>query len=245
MEAKDNTIPVLDKALELLELMAACNDGLRQTEICARLGLSTSTAYRMLRTFIARNWLVKKKSGKIVLGNGMMPLFASFRDSGRRIASARKAVHSLAEKVDMACKLSIRRGAEQVTIERAEPVGPYSLVSAVNSSFPVIEGSVGAALLADESNEEVLRLAAVCNMDLPEKRDPSMVLKGIDAVRRKGYVLNTSPNRWNVAAMSVPLRDEYGAVLGAMTVVGTRLDFAGRKKDKLASCLIKTVEEIQ
>ena len=145
----------------------------------------------------------------------------------------------------MACKLSIRRGNEQVTIERAEPVGPYSVVSAVNSSFPVIEGSVGAALLVDESREAILRLVDGCKLDLLEKRQPETIFQGIDSVRETGYALNTNPNRWNVAAMSAPLRDAEGAVACALTIIGTKKDFSGKNKQRLAKELLNTIKEIE
>jgi len=245
MEAQSHTIPALEKALEMLELLATAQDGLRQTELCARLGLSTSTAYRMLRTLLARNWLVRRKNGVFALGNGMLPIFTRFQSSVQRISAARKAVHSLSERIDMACKLSVRRGSEQVTIERAEPMGPYSLLGEVNSSFPVIEGSVGAALLADEGQDAIRRLADGCILDLLEKRKPETVLRGVAAVRRDGYVLNTNPNRWNVAAMSAPVRDTAGSVVCAMTIIGTKKDFSGKERDRLARELLKTIGEIE
>ena len=245
MEAQSHTIPALEKALEMLELLATAKDGLRQTELCEKLGLSTSTAYRMLRTLLARNWVLRKKNGVFVLGNGMLPIFTRFQSSVQCISAARQAVHSLSERIDMACKLSIRRGNEQVTIERAEPVGPYSVVSAVNSSFPVIEGSVGAALLVDESREAILRLVDGCKLDLLEKRQPETILQGVDSVRDAGYALNTNPNRWNVAAMSAPLRDAEGAVACALTIIGTKKDFSGKNKQRLAKELLNTIKEIE
>ena len=244
MEAQSHTIPALEKALEMLELLATAKDGIRQTELCEKLGLSTSTAYRMLRTLLARNWVFRKKNGVFALGNGMLPIFTRFQSSVQRISAARQAVHSLSDRIDMACKLSIRRGNEQVTIERAEPLGPYSLVSAVNSSFPVIEGSVGAALLVDESQEAILHLVEACRLDLLEKRQPDTIFQGIASVREKGYVLNTNPNRWNVAAMSAPLRDAEGAVVCALTIIGTKKDFAGKNKQRLAKELLNTIKEI-
>ena len=245
MALQSHTIPALEKAMELLELLGGAEEGLRQSELCEALGLSTSTAYRMLRTLLARNWIIRKKGGVYALGNGMLPVFARYHSPLKLISLARKAVHSLSEKIDMACKLSIRRGSEQVTIERAEPDGPYSLLSSSNSSFPVIEGSVGAALLADESREAVFRLAENCRLDLLEKRKPDIVLSGMDSVRKKGYVLNANPNRWNVVAMSAPLRDAEGAVLCALTIIGTKKDFSGKGRGHLAKGLMNAVREIE
>jgi len=245
MASKDNTIPVLKKALALLEALGASKEGLRQNEACARLGLSNSTAYRMFRTLLARGWVRKGGNGAYCLANGALAAFADISQAEERIEKARRIVHTLSAKIDMACKLSIRRGNEQVTIERAEPVGPYSVVSAVNSSFPVIEGSVGAALLADESREAILHLADGCKLDLLEKRQPETILQGIDSVRKTGYALNTNPNRWNVAAMSAPLRDAEGAVACALTIIGTKKDFSGKNRQRLAKELLNAIKEIE
>lgn len=241
MAGGKNTIPALEKSLELMELLASVKGGMTQTEARRRLGLSISTVYRIFNTLLARNWVRRRSNGKYVPGNGMMPLLDCFRGQELLLNVAKAAVHRLSDSLDMACKLSVRRGSEQVTLERAEPAGPYSLVGTVNSSFPVIEGSVGAALLADESGDAVRRLAEVCIMDLPEKREPALVLEAMEAVRRDGYVLNARPNRWNVAAMSAPLRDMDGAVAGAVTIVGTISDFSGGHRHVIAKALLEAV----
>lgn len=244
MAGAKNTIPALERSLELMELLASVKGGMTQTEVKRALGLSVSTVYRIFNTLQARNWVRRRSNGKYVPGNGMMPLFDGFRSQEQLLNAARTMVHRLSDSLDMACKLSVRRGSEQVTLERAEPTGPYSLVGAVNSSFPVIEGSVGAALLADESEEAVRRLAEACVMDLPEKREPSLVTDAVAAVRRDGYVLNARANRWNVAAMSAPLRDGDGAVVGAVSIIGTMSDFSGGHRHVIAKVLLNAVKSM-
>ena len=119
----------------------------------------------------------------------------------------------------------------------------FALTGQVGSSFPVIEGSVGAALLCEESESEILELAGECRADLPEKRDPELVLRAVRDVREKGYALNLRRNRWNIAAMSMPVRDAGGAVIAALTLIGTEDDFAAGRRKKQLSILEKAVHE--
>ena len=156
---------------------------------------------------------------------------------------AQKVIDRVSAENEMACKLSIRRGTEQVTIKRAEPEGPFALTGQVGSSFPVIEGSVGAALLCGESDDEIMELIQECSTDLAEKQEPELVLKAVGEVRMKGYAVNLRKNRWNIAAVSMPVRDERGGVIAALTLIGTESDFSGSSREKLLAVLTQAVRQ--
>lgn len=239
----NNKIPAVEKTIALLELLAKLPSGATQAELKKELGISMSTAYRILQTLLKHKWVRKNADTKYSLDNGLLPLVYPFRNSIDLLEHAQKVLDKVAEENELACKLSIRRGAEQVTVMRAEPEGPFALTGQVGSSFPVIEGSVGAALLCDESDDEIMELIQDCRTDLAEKQDPELVLKAVNDVRRKGYAVNLRRNRWNIAAMSMPVRDARGSVIAAITLIGTESDFTGRKRNTLTAVLENAVQE--
>jgi DNA-binding IclR family transcriptional regulator len=80
-------------------------------------------------------------------------------------------------------------------------------------------------------------------VDIPEKRDPELLEEAIREARRRGTVLNIRPNRWNIAALSIPVFGSSGAVLAAVTVIGTTEDFSGSKRDKWEKILKETIKK--
>ena len=239
----NNIIPAVEKTILLMEFLAKSPEGASQSELKKELGISMSTAYRILQTLLEHRWVRKNPAGVYTPDNGLLPLLYRFRGSMEILEQSQQVIDRVAASQEIACKLSIRRGAEQVTLLRAEPAGPVALTGQVGSSFPVIEGSVGGALLCDESMEALSSLIAECRVDLAEKRNPELLFDAIREVREKGYTLNLRRNRWNIAAMSMPLRNAEGSVIAALTLIGTEADFAGKKREKLRSVLEGAVAE--
>ena len=82
------------------------------------------------------------------------------------------------------------------------------------------------------SEKEIRELIAACSADIPEKKEPELLFNAVREVHRRGAVLNARPNRWNIAALSVPVRDHAGNVIAALTIVGCGEDFAGNKRNE-------------
>ena len=241
----NNIIPAVDRTVELLETLTRFPRGATQAELQRTLSVPASTVYRILQTLLARRWVRKTPDGVYFPDAGLLPLCTACRESLGMLDRAQTVIDRLAADYDIACKLSIRRGAEQVTVRRAEPAGPVALTGRNGSSFPVIEGSVGAALLCGETAAAIRALAASCPVDLPEKRDPELILAAVREVRSRGWVLNLRPNRWNIAAMSMPVRDASGSVTAALTLIGTAADFAGKNRTRLAGALERAVRDCE
>ena len=72
----NNTIPAVDKTVQILEMLAGspCSQG----ELSRALGISMSTAYRILQTLRAREWVAKDDAGRYALASGLLPLLKGF-----------------------------------------------------------------------------------------------------------------------------------------------------------------------
>lgn len=225
-----NRIPAVDKTIQLLTALS--EKDFSQAELNEKLDISMSTAYRILMTLQAHRWVRKKAGGIYTLAEGLLPLTRGISDDVTLLEKIAAQLPALAEKHQIACKLSIRQEEEQLTFFRAEPPGPVALTGQPGSTFPLIEGSVGAALLADASEKEIRELIAACSADIPEKKEPELLFNAVREARCRGAVLNARPNRWNIAALSVPVRDHAGNVIAALTIVGCGEDFAGNKRNE-------------
>lgn len=237
-----NKIPAVEKTVHVLRFL--CHHKATQAELSRELGITMSTTYRILNTLREYDWVRKEEGGCYALSSGLLPLLVHFRAQLRNLEHAKKVITLLSREHHLACKVSIRRDREQLTLYRAEAPGPVALTGQPGSTFPLIEGSVGAALLCLESEETLRKLVQECDVDIPEKSNPELLFKGIAEVREKGYALNLRKNRWNIAALSMPLYGEGGAVVeAAFTLIGSAEDFSASKLAKLVSILRKAMDE--
>lgn len=226
----EHLVPALDKALSLLEHLGRNPGGFTQAELAATLDISPSTCYRILQTLQRHDFVKKQGGGRFDISGGLLSAALRLADRVRRFEQAQPVLEALAAKTGLACKLSIRQGFEQLTIARAESPRAVAVSGKVGARFPVIEGSVGAALLCDEEPEELAALQAHCPGGIPESCDLALLATRIAEIRRRGCILNSADNRWHVEALSTPVREASGQVLAALTLLG----FTGQLADVAA-----------
>ena len=237
----NNTIPAVDRAIQILTALAVRE--YTQAELAEKLQIPASSVYRILMTLSSHRWVRKKSGGVYSLAEGLLPLTGGIEQEMALLDGIALKLTALSAEYNIAGKISVRRENEQVTRFRIEPPSPAALTGAAGSSFPLIEGSVGAALLVRESPANIAALIKNCPVDIPEKRAPELLEEAIREARRRGTVLNIRPNRWNIAALSIPVFGSSGAVLAAVTVIGTTEDFSGSKRDKWEKILKETIKK--
>ena len=237
----NNKIPAVEKTVQLL--LRLSEKEATQAELSKSLKISMSTTYRILMTLLNHRWVFKSENGVYRLSDGILPLTLGFSHEVNLLERVTEKIKEISEKYQIACKLSVRKENQQMTYFRAEPTGPVALTGHTGSTFPLIEGSVGAALLANETTEEIATLIRDCEADIPEKQNPELLYEAVREVREKGIVFNLRKNRWNIAACSKPVTDHEGNIIAAVTLIGTLEDFAGKNRKKWISILDSAINE--
>ena len=238
----NNKIPAVEKAVQLLLLLS--EKEATQAELCALLGIAPSTAYRILMTLQEHRWVMKKSGAVYSLGDGLLPLTRGLARELSLLEKMTEKVSEISSCHRIACKLSVRKDNMQLTYFRAEPPGPVALTGQAGSTFPIIEGSVGAALLCDATDDEIAALVESCNDDIPEKTNPQLLHDAIMEVRESGTVLNNRKNRWNIAALSIPVRDAAGKIIAALTVIGSTDDFTTTNRKQWNKILKEMIADV-
>lgn len=234
----ENIIPAVEKAVAILNRLGELPKGATQSELATSLNIAPSTCYRILQTLLAADYIRKNSPTRYDLSGGIERAVRKLTNLALRFEAAQPCLETLAENTGLCAKLSIRQGFDQIPILRAESPRIMSVSGKIGVRFPIIEGSVGAALLSGALETEIRQLAAQCQIDVRERNHPELILEGIAAIRRRGYCLNAGRNRWKIDAMSVPVRDRDGDVAAAITLLGYDDDFAGERAKKMAAALL-------
>lgn len=243
-----NTVPAVDKALSVVEFLCMQQRPVTQLEINRSAGLSATTGYRIVQSLIKHNWLQRNANNTYSLSIGMACILMRSQRNGSLFSSAQAVLDKLSETSRLSCKLSIRQWNEQVTVLRADSPEPFAVGGKSGDRFPVIEGSVGAVLLADEDDDEIRRLVESTGIDIAEKQHPSLLSERIAEVRRQGWLFNrgNSPwSRWRADALSAPVHDDTGRIAAALTLLGIQDDFTDAKQPWYLQLLENAVKEIE
>ena len=238
-----NIIPAVDKAAGMLECLGGSISGMSQAELCRSLNITQSTCYRIIQTLLEHKWICRCGGNRYDIAPGLLPVTEKLTDATRRFRHLQPQLEILSTRTGLSCKLSIRQGQDQVTILRAESPRPMAVSGRVGTHFPLIEGSVGAALLCGTERKDILSLAEACREDIAESSDPQIILKRIENLQQDGFCLNSKRNRWNVNAMSTTLSDASGHVSAALTLLGFADEFEPEKLAGLKNALQETAAQ--
>lgn len=241
----EHTIPAVEKTIVLLEYLAQQNGSQTHAQLAQACGITASTCYRILRSLMKYGWICKEPDGTFSLSGGLLPLSLRVASlNGENWENIQPILENLAAETGLSCKLSIRKGElEQYVLARAEAPGPFSISGKPGATFPIVEGSVGAALLADSLKSERTALLRAVTADIPEKKDRTLLERSVDAVQQQGYILNTDHNRWRIGALSVPLRDRTGKIAAALTLLGVADDFTPENLPRLLKALAQAQKQ--
>lgn len=213
----------LDSGLDVLELLARERKELSLTEISAALGMSKSGVHSVLATLMRRGFIGRSLRGGYELG-------VKAWDVGSAVPGLDLAVFAaphmawLSEKIDEGVILGRLDGADVLYLHLVESPQAVRVHASVGDRIPAYCTSTGLALLASLTNEDVLsrlasRLKAVTSATLTTREE---VMRELEVVRRRGYAINRGGWRLDVGGVSVCVRDEAGAALGALCVAVPR-----------------------
>ncbi len=241
----EHTIPAVEKTIAILERMAQQNGSLTHAQLAQECGITASTCYRILRSLMKYGWICKESDGTFSLSGGLLPLSLRVAaQNGENWENVQMILEAIVSETGLSCKLSIRKGElEQYVLARAEAPGPISISGKTGATFPVVEGSVGAALLADSLKSERAALLRAITADIPEKKDRDLLERSVEQVQQQGYILNTDHNRWRIGALSVPLRNLEGKIVAALTLLGVAEDFSPERLPDLLKALVQAQKQ--
>ena len=122
-----NTIPAVEKTLEILEYLSSREEPVSQAEICRSAGVSATTGYRIVQSLIAHDWVRRERGNTYTLSSGMARTGMFFRKNAFLFDGAQGILDDLAAETQLTCKLSIRQWNDQLALLRAEPSLPFAV----------------------------------------------------------------------------------------------------------------------
>lgn len=234
----EHTVPILAKAVAVLKKVAAGGDDTTTKALAQSLGFSHSTVYRVLQTYIAEGWVRAVPGGRHELSLGLLPLLQPLARHDLLIEASRPFLARLAAETGLAAKLSVRQGMQAVALVRAESPSETAISVRVGSAFHLTLGSSGAVLLSELSAGERQRIFESASKACWENQSRADVEKRIADCRRTGACADFGGYRPSVHAISAPVRDRDGMIVGAFTVVGFSQDFEGKRNKEHTRALL-------
>jgi len=239
-------VPALGKAVALLEALAR-EPGLSFTDIQERLGTPKSSTHHLLSTMSELGLIKRRSFGGFALGLKLLELASLVNESADLQRDAMPLLREFAQRVQLTCHMGVLEQGEAVYLARVEGARNIVVKSHVGQRFPINCSALGKTLVGwlepDQLDEIIGRLAF-------ERRMPKTITNGdelrrhLAEVRRRGWALDDEEQAPNCRCIAAPIRDRDGAVVAAISAVGTLEQVDDARVEKLAAQVIEAARAI-
>ncbi len=164
-EEHKNTVPILEKALDIMEYIGAHPAAVSLPELQKNLGIPQASCYRIVTTLLHRQWLCRRGGSLYDISGGFSAVAAKARISPEKFKKLQPAMNLLANTAGFSAKLSVRDGDEFVNVCSAKTLAGDVIFSEPGFSVPLSNpASVGTIFLAEEPPSEQKRMVGEATM---------------------------------------------------------------------------------
>jgi DNA-binding IclR family transcriptional regulator len=239
-----NQIPVLRKAVGVVEALAEGRGEPTAAALARTLALAPATAYRILQTLVHAGWVQQDADGRCALGLGLLPLLQRLQQHELLGPTVEAALQSLATATGVACKVSVREGELALTVMRADSPRPMALAVKAGARFHLALGSSGAVLLSGLPDAEIKRILKTAPTEVWQWQKPVVVWQRIREVRQQGVTLDWGSYSPDIFGISAPLLDFKGNIQGALTLTGLRHGHTKQQIERWRKLVLQTAQEL-
>lgn len=222
-EIEGKTIHSVEKAIRILDVLAAEKKPIALTELYRQLGWPKSTIHGLLSTMRASGLIEQGDDGRYWLGLRLFEYGCAVSNAWDIAAIARPFMQQVSASLHESVFLSVLDRAAVVTLAEVESPDCLRVVSEVGARLPIHCTSQGKLFLAYVSQAEqrrILRTAAMESFTANTVTDPERLSAEISLIRDKGYAVENGEFKHGLRSVSVPVCNAHGDVAYAVGCVG-------------------------
>jgi IclR family acetate operon transcriptional repressor len=221
------------RALRLVEAVAAASSPVALQDLAEAVGLSKSTAYRLLRVLQEESYVTRADSGGYRIGARLMGLAAEVMPRADVFAGARPMLRALADLSGETATLHLRAGDDAVLVLGAESDYELRRAARLGSATSLHRGASGQAILAHLPPIEITAILGRAGDAVPAHE----IDRALSAVRADGYALSHASNHPGLLGIAVPVLTASGHAAASVAISGPADRWTARRATAFAELL--------
>lgn len=235
---KGRLIQSLDRALNILDILADRDGPIALTELANEMGLDSSTVYRLVATLRAHGYAQQDERDRryslgpkaIELGQKALGKF-TLRSKGSPF------VRELASKTGETAHLASMVGGQPIYVDKRVGSGPLTIsaqIGGVALPYCTATGKAIAAYLPDAELDRLLGQTEFRKLTEKTIADVEALRKHLEDVRQQGYAVDEEEYHPGIRCLAAPIFDHRGSVVGSIGISASVSTLVG---DKMAGCV--------
>jgi len=219
-------VPILEKGMELLELLGNHHNGLTIQEMCKCLNHSKTSIYRIATTLLEMGYLTKDDdSNRFLLSRKIFRLGLAALGEANILERAIEPMKRLRDDVKESVMLGTLVGNEAVLLEQVLGAHDFTFMLRSGTHLCLHASAPGKVLLAYQREE--IRKELLNNLELTRYNDntiiePDIFRKELDKVFQRGYGTDIEEEIVGVHCIGAPIFNQYGEIVACVWISGPK-----------------------
>lgn len=208
------SIRAVDRALDILDVLARSDAGISLVDLARTIGLPKSSVFRYLSTLERRGLVIRNDNDVFKLGAGRA--YMRPRDVARLCAAAGPRMQEICRRFDETINLGTLDGHRIVYLEVVESHKAMRFAATRGSTDPIHSSALGKVVAASLGDDEIRGILAVEGMPALTPNtitSPEGFLAELAVVRRQGYAVDEGENEEGGRCVAVALPYPIGAAM--------------------------------
>jgi DNA-binding IclR family transcriptional regulator len=242
------SVPALEKALSILEMLAGSRAGFSLAEIVKRSGLPKSSVHCILLTLQRQGYLYRNEStGRYLFSLKLFSLANMALSSLRLREQAAPHLHALMRETRLTAHMAILEQNEAVLVAKVEGPAVSRMATWLGKRMELHCTGLGKALasvLPPERLETILK-----ERGLPRHNENTIATakrfkEDLAKAAKCGYAIDDEEDEIGLRCIGAPVFDQDGSVIAAISIAGTTTQITAENVGELASHVKNTAAAI-
>lgn len=243
MTERAGSLRTIDKAVDVIEFLAAADGEVSLTDLTRELGLPVATAHRLVRTLLARQLVRQCPDRRYELGPRLIHLGWV---AGRQMGSwAKPHLEELAREIGESANLAELSGHRIVYVGQAQPTNMVRMFTEVGRAVLPHCTAVGKVIFAEMDPvvvEGILRANGMPALTANTIVDPEDFARELETVRQNGYAEDREEQELGVRCVAVRVPHVTGRL--GLSVSGPKSRILALGMDRLVPLMHEVAERI-
>jgi DNA-binding IclR family transcriptional regulator len=220
--AQAQPVKSADRTLDIFELLASEPQGLTISELSDALGVARSSTHGLVRTLLARGYLIQNGGRRYHLGARLIQIGLNVVDRLELRSAARGPLEQLVAATHDTALLAVPADGDLLYVDKIlSDARDVRTDPRVSSRKPLQCSSLGKALLAaldDRSVAEVIGVLALEAATDYSITDRGRLMADLARTRARGYAIDEQEALLGVWCVGAPVRDHTGRSVAAISL---------------------------
>ncbi len=245
---KTRTVPSLDKALCILELLTQSRTGLTLPDLVIRSGLAKSSVHYLLVTLERRGYVHRnERAGRYLLGTKLFSLANSALKGLELRQKCASHLAMLRMRTGLTVHLGILEQTEVVLISKHDGQTGPKTATWLGKRMEIHCTGLGKALSAFLPETEINAIVQAHGLGRHNENtisSPKRFREELERVARMGYAIDDEEDELGMRCIGVPVFGSCGRPVAAVSVAGTTSDIVPENISHLVTELKRTAARI-